>query len=303
MRPAPTADEVLAPSTAANGSSTSPAGRSGAVAFASRPPRVSCASPTAASDFAAPRRSRASPSRRRACASRVARYNGVTPAVPGDRRQARRPRMEGRASRRQLFRRTAISSSPPCRRTPCTAGGSRDGKHMRMTGYPAKVKILSWSAKGRWLASSGARAAILWPFHSRTGRWARRRCELRRRGRRWSPRVACHPREEIVAIGYEDGMVLAVRFADGKEVLLRRPAAGPVSALGWAKSGIELAFGTEVGEAGVVASPAELENHGPRAPVGWEPLHVGPRPSLRCGTSAPPSSVPVATRRVVVCAS
>ena len=41
-----------------------------------------------------------------------------------------------------------------------------DGKHMRMTGYPAKVKSMSWSAKGRWLASSGAPAAIVWPFQS-----------------------------------------------------------------------------------------------------------------------------------------
>ncbi|TIW26158.1 MAG: WD40 repeat domain-containing protein, partial [Mesorhizobium sp.] len=27
-----------------------------------------------------------------------------------------------------------------------------DGKHMRMSGYPGKVKSLSWSAKGKWLA-------------------------------------------------------------------------------------------------------------------------------------------------------
>ncbi len=40
-----------------------------------------------------------------------------------------------------------------------------DGKDMRMSGYPAKPRSLSWSAKGRFLASSGANAAILWPFH------------------------------------------------------------------------------------------------------------------------------------------
>ena len=31
-------------------------------------------------------------------------------------------------------------------------------RHMRMTGYPAKIKSVSWSAKGKWLASSGAPA-------------------------------------------------------------------------------------------------------------------------------------------------
>ena len=42
-------------------------------------------------------------------------------------------------------------------------GGTKPGaeKHMRMTGYPAKPKSLSWSNKGKWLASSGAQAAIL----------------------------------------------------------------------------------------------------------------------------------------------
>ena len=36
--------------------------------------------------------------------------------------------------------------------------------HMRMTGYPAKPRSLSWSHDGLWLASSGADAAIVWPF-------------------------------------------------------------------------------------------------------------------------------------------
>jgi len=39
-----------------------------------------------------------------------------------------------------------------------------DGQHLRMSGYPAKVKNWSWSAKGRYLATSGAMAAIVWPF-------------------------------------------------------------------------------------------------------------------------------------------
>ena len=34
-----------------------------------------------------------------------------------------------------------------------------DGKHMRMSGYAAKVQSMSWSADGKWLATSGADAA------------------------------------------------------------------------------------------------------------------------------------------------
>ncbi|NNC00993.1 WD40 repeat domain-containing protein, partial [Corallococcus exiguus] len=39
-----------------------------------------------------------------------------------------------------------------------------DKGHMRMSGYPSKTRSLSWSADGKWLATSGAEAAIIWPF-------------------------------------------------------------------------------------------------------------------------------------------
>jgi WD40 repeat protein len=126
-----------------------------------------------------------------------------------------------------------------------------DGKDMRMTGYSAKPKSMSWSARGRFLATSGAHAAILWPFHYKDGPQGRQPLQL---GAREVPvtRVACHPRDDVVAVGYQDGMVLAVRFADAEEALLRRPGGGPVSALGWNGRGSRLAFGTEEGAAGIV---------------------------------------------------
>ena len=127
-----------------------------------------------------------------------------------------------------------------------------DGKQMRMTGYPAKVKSLSWSAKGKWLASSGAPAAILWPFQSKDGPMGKAPIELGTRGNMMVSAVACHPAEDIVAIGYQDGMVLAARFADSKEVLLRRGGKGAVSSLMWDVGGQRLAFGTESGECGVI---------------------------------------------------
>ena len=65
-------------------------------------------------------------------------------------------------------------------------------------------------------------------------------------------RVACHPREDLVAIGYSDGMVMAVRLADAEEALLRRSGGSPVSALAWDRGGRRLAFGAEDGAAGVV---------------------------------------------------
>jgi WD40 repeat protein len=127
-----------------------------------------------------------------------------------------------------------------------------DGKHMRMTGYPAKVKSMSWSAKGRWLASSGAPAAIVWPFQGKDGPMGKAPVELGTRGDTMATAVACHPTDEIVAIGYGDGMVLAARIADQREVLLRRPGKGSVTALSWDGAGKRLAFGAETGECGVI---------------------------------------------------
>ena len=126
-----------------------------------------------------------------------------------------------------------------------------DGKDMRMSGYPAKPRSLSWSAKGRFLATSGANAAVLWPFHHKDGPQGKPPLQLGAR-EVLVTRVACHPKEELLAIGYQDGMVMAVRFADAEEVLLRRPGGGPVSALAWDDRGGRLAYGTEEGAAGIV---------------------------------------------------
>ncbi len=128
-----------------------------------------------------------------------------------------------------------------------------DGQDMRMTGYPGKVKSMHWSAKGRYLATSGANAAILWPFFGKTGPMGQQPLQLGARGDQLVSQVACHPAEEVVAIGYQDGMVLVARFADSQEVLLRRPGGSPVSALCWDAGGTRLLFGTEAGEAGVIS--------------------------------------------------
>ena len=125
-------------------------------------------------------------------------------------------------------------------------------RHMRMTGYPAKIKSLSWSVKGKWLASSGAPAAIVWPFSAKDGPMGKPPLELGTRGNILATAVSCHPLEEVVAIGYSDGMILLVRIADEKEVLMRRPGKGAITSLAWSKSGKLIAFASEAGDCGVV---------------------------------------------------
>ena len=127
-----------------------------------------------------------------------------------------------------------------------------DMKHMRMTGYPAKVKSLSFSAKGKWLASSGAPAAITWPFSGKDGPMGKAPREIGSMGGNMVSCVCFHPSEEVLAIGYADGLVLAVSLANEREAVLRQPGGGQITSLAWDEAGRRLAFGTDDGAAGLV---------------------------------------------------
>jgi WD40 repeat protein len=126
-----------------------------------------------------------------------------------------------------------------------------DSHHMRMSGYTARVRSMAWTADGKWLATSGSEQLILWPFASKDGPMGKQPRMLAPSQARVQA-VACHPRQAVVAIGYADGMVLLVRLDDGAEILVKRPGAAPISALGWESSGARLAFGAEDGEAGIL---------------------------------------------------
>ena len=127
-----------------------------------------------------------------------------------------------------------------------------DGKHMRMSGYATRVTSLGWTASGHFLATSGANQLILWPFQGKDGPMGKQPHLLAPPSEHRLDVVACHPRQEIVAVGYADGMVLFVRIEDGAEILAKRPGAAPVTALAWSADGKLLAWGTESGEAGVL---------------------------------------------------
>ena len=126
-----------------------------------------------------------------------------------------------------------------------------DGKHMRMSGYSARVRSFGWTSSGEFMATSGAEQLILWPFEGKDG-------PMGKQPQIWAPMqsrvsmVAPHPRQPVVATGYADGMALLVRIEDGAEILTRRPDGVAISAMAWDEAGGQLAFGTESGDAGVL---------------------------------------------------
>jgi len=121
-----------------------------------------------------------------------------------------------------------------------------EGKHMRMSGYPAKTESLSFSRKGRWLASSGSDAMVLWPFHG-GGPMGKAPLELAGGDGIHCTRVACHPRDDLVAGGFTDGLVVLADIDSSRIVGLVPPDHGPITALAWNPDGTRLAVGTEQG--------------------------------------------------------
>lgn len=134
-----------------------------------------------------------------------------------------------------------------------------DAKNMRMAGYPAKTRSLSWSNDGKWLATSGADACIIWPFSGKDGPMGQSPRECGVRANVPVTRVAFHPAALVVAIGFDDGLVMISRITDASALLVRRPAEEPenarISALAWDATGARLLFGAESGDAGLLTLP------------------------------------------------
>jgi WD40 repeat protein len=126
-----------------------------------------------------------------------------------------------------------------------------DNRHMRMSGYPGRVRSMSWSAGGKFLATSGADTVIMWPFASKDGPMGKEPAMLAPLQARVSV-VACHPKQDILAAGYSDGTILMVRMEDGGELLLRRNGTAAVSGIAWNAKGTLLAFSDEDGDAGIL---------------------------------------------------
>jgi WD40 repeat protein len=126
-----------------------------------------------------------------------------------------------------------------------------DGQHMRMSGYPAKTQSLSFTRAGKWLASSGADAMVIWPFFG-GGPTGKAPLELAGGDGVTCTQVACHPRDEMVAGGFNDGLVVVADIGSSRVLPIAPPEHGPISALVWSPDGAFMAIGTETGFAAIL---------------------------------------------------
>jgi WD40 repeat protein len=122
---------------------------------------------------------------------------------------------------------------------------------LRMDGYPSKTRSFSWDKRGRWLATSGANAAIVWPFVGKLGPQGKAPMQPGERQALVSA-VSFHPSEEVLAIGYSDGAAIMVRLTDQTGAELDEPGEGAVTALAWSTDGKRIALGDEAGRGAII---------------------------------------------------
>lgn len=124
-------------------------------------------------------------------------------------------------------------------------------RDLRMSGYAAKTRSFSWDRRGRWLATSGADCAVLWPFQGKLGPQGKQPATLAQR-QALCTRVAFHPQADVVAVGYADGaaMLADLDTGDVREIAPRSDA--PVSALAWSDDGARVLAADESGRVTLV---------------------------------------------------
>ncbi len=118
---------------------------------------------------------------------------------------------------------------------------------MRMQGYPAKVKSLSWSADARWLYTSSQPVFTAWPFAGK-GPEGKPPLQFGDEGGGLIAVVAAHPTAEYVAGGYDSGELQVGDIKSKRSAVIRMVDGNAVTCLAWSPDGTRLAAGTEGGD-------------------------------------------------------
>jgi WD40 repeat protein len=128
-----------------------------------------------------------------------------------------------------------------------------DAKDMRMGGYPAKVRSLTFLEGGRMLATAGANGVVVWPFAGADGPMGKQAMEIGFDERALVTRVAAEPAGTALVAGLSDGRIWAADVRTGRRVELKTEPGPPISALALERG--RIAWGDEEGGADVSDLP------------------------------------------------
>lgn len=127
-----------------------------------------------------------------------------------------------------------------------------DAKDMRMGGYPAKIRDLTFLDRGRLLATSGAHGAVIWPFAGAGGPMGKEAAEVGHDEASFTVRTAATPDRDRLAAGADDGRVWVADLRSTAHRHVKAERGPAISALAMTADGRRLAWGDEDGGAGVV---------------------------------------------------
>jgi WD40 repeat protein len=122
-----------------------------------------------------------------------------------------------------------------------------DRQTMSMAGYGAKVRSMDWLRRPMILATSGGDCVTAWSFTG-GGPMGKPPLQVGSGLGRLVTSVAVHPKNPIVAAGFDEGQVIVCALSRQEKVVrLRWPDWERITALAWSRDGTRLAVGTDGG--------------------------------------------------------
>lgn len=118
---------------------------------------------------------------------------------------------------------------------------------MRMQGYPAKVKSLSWTADARFLYTSAQPVFTAWPFSGK-GPEGKPPLQFGDEGAGLMTVVAAHPYEGFVAGGFDSGELQLGDIRSKQSVVLKMADGAAITCIAWSPDGFKLAVGNDRGD-------------------------------------------------------
>ena len=131
--------------------------------------------------------------------------------------------------------------------------------HITLADYPASVRTLAWTAESNILVTSGAFRTIAWPFNQPkmssvhptsidTGKPSLASIEA----------IAKHPTRPLIAVGYENGMLILNQIGKPDELLIKTEGHGAISSVKWSSDADHIAVGSNHGFATIIELPAQM---------------------------------------------
>lgn len=128
----------------------------------------------------------------------------------------------------------------------------KDGKNLRMGGYPTKTRSIAFLSGGQLMATSGAQGVVLWPFVGANGPMGREAVEIGHDAGGLVQWVAARADHGLVAATLDDGRVWWAEPSGKGLNWIKSERGSPITALALSPDGRRLAWADEDGAAALV---------------------------------------------------